>query len=91
MRHHRLDDVAWLPCRLHHPRVVAVVVRVVVRGCRGGCQSRQLAMVAVGEMLKVAGMVGVNGGGWEGRFVGCLFIVDDNKSSVRVCRRSLWV
>ena len=87
-RRHRLDDVARLPRRLHHPRVVAVVVRVVVRVCRGGCQSRQLAVVAVGKML---GAAGVDGGGWEGRFVGCLFIVDDNKSSVGVCRRSLWV
>ena len=77
--------MARLPRRLHHPRVVAVVVRVVVRVCRGGCQSRQLAVVAVGKMLGAAGTVGVDGGGWEGRFVGCLFIVDDNKSSVGVC------
>ena len=55
-----------------------------------GGQSRLLAVVAVGEMLGAAGTVGVDGGGWEGRIVGCLFIVDDNKSSVRVCRRSLW-
>ena len=50
-----------------------------------------LAVVAIGEMLGAAGMVGVDGGGWEGRIVGCLFIVDDNKSSVGVCRCSLWV
>ena len=82
---HRLDDVAQLPRRLHHPRVV--VVRVVVRVCRGGCgrsvtASRPLAVVAVGEMVGAAGTVGVDGGGWEGRIVDCLFIVDDNKSSV---------
>ena len=94
-RRHRLDDVAQMPRRLHHPRVVAVVVRVVVRVCRGRCvvggQSRLLVVVAVGEMLGAAGTVGVDGGGWEGRIVGCLFVVDDNKSSVGVCRRSLWV
>ena len=89
-RRHRLDDVAQLPRRLQHLRVVAVVVRVVVRVCRGGCQSRLLAVVAVGEMLGAAGTVGADGGGWEGRIVACLFIVDDNKSSVGVCRRSLW-
>ena len=51
-------------------------------------QSRLLAVVAVGGML---GAVGVNGGGWEGRNVDCLFVVDDNRSSVGVCRLSLWV
>ena len=50
-----------------------------------GGQSRLLVVVAVGEMLRVVGTVGVNGGGWEGRIVACLFIVDDNKSSVGVC------
>ena len=55
-----------------------------------GGQSRLLAVVAVGEMLRAAGMVGVDGGGWEGRIVACLFIVDDNKLSVGVCRCSLW-
>ena len=53
-------------------------------------QSRLLAVVAVGGMLGAAGTVGVDGGGWEGRIVDCLFVVDDNKSSVGVCRRSLW-
>ena len=56
-----------------------------------GGQSRLFAVVAVGEMLRAAGMVGVDGGGWEGRIVDCLFIVDDNKLNVGVCRRSLWV
>ena len=56
-----------------------------------GGQSRLSAVVAVGEMVGAAGTVGVDGGGWEGRIVDCLFIVDDNKSSVRFCRRSLWV
>ena len=50
-------------------------------------------MVAVGESSEAAGPVGVNGGGgWNGTSVGCLLIVDDNnKSSVGVCQRSLWV
>ena len=84
------DNAAQLPCHLHHPCVVAVVVHVVV--CVGvvGSQSRLLAVVAVGEMLGVVGTVGVDGGGWEGRIVDCLFIVDDNKLSVGVCQRSLW-
>ena len=56
-----------------------------------GGQSWLLVVVAVGKLLGAAGMVGVDGGGWEGRIVACLFIVDDNKSSVGVCRRSLWV
>ena len=49
-------------------------------------------MVAVGESGEAAGSVGVDGGGgWNRRSVGCLLIVDDdNKSSVGVCRRSLW-
>ena len=55
-----------------------------------GGQSRLLAVMAIGEMLGAVGMVGVDGGGWEGRIVACLFIVDDNKSSVGVCRRLLW-
>ena len=54
-------------------------------------QSRLLAVVAVGRMLGAVGTVGVDGGGWEGRIVDCLFVVDDNRSSVRVCRHSLWV
>ena len=54
-------------------------------------QSRLLVVVAVGGMLRAAGTVGVDGGGWEGRIVDCLFVVDDNKASVGVCRRSLWV
>ena len=70
--------------------LLSVLLSVCAVGVVGG-QSRLLAVVAVGEMLGAAGMVGVDGGGWEGRIVGCLFIVDDNKSSVGVCRRSLWV
>ena len=55
-----------------------------------GSQSQLLVVVAVGKMLGVVGTVGVDGGGWEGRIVACFFIVDDNKSSVGVCRCSLW-
>ena len=50
-----------------------------------GGQSWLLAVVAVGEMLGAVGTVGIDGGGWEGRIVACLFIVDDNKLSVGVC------
>ena len=86
------DDVAQMPRRLHHPRVVAVVVLLSVCAVGVvGSQSRLLVVVAVGEMLGAAGMVGVDGGGWEGRIVGCLFVVGDNTSSVGVCRHSLWV
>ena len=47
--------------------------------------------MGVGESGEVAGLVGFNGGGgWNG-MVDCLLIVDDNKSSIGVCRRSLWV
>ena len=67
-----------------------MLLSVCAVGVVGG-QSRLLAVVAVGEMLGVAGTVGVDGGGWEGRIVCCLFVVDDNKSSVGVCRRLLWV
>ena len=56
-----------------------------------GSQSPLLPVVAVGEMVGAAGTVGVDGGGWEGRIVDCFFVVDDNKSSVGFCRRSLWV
>ena len=50
------------------------------------------AVVAVGESSEAAEPVGVSGGGgWNRRSVGCLLIVDnDNKSSVGVCRCSLW-
>ena len=42
--------------------------------------------MAVGKSGEAAGLVGVDGGGgWNGRIVGCLLIVDDNKSSTRVC------
>ena len=80
-------DVAQMPRRLHHQCMVAVVVRVVVRVCRGCCGP----ITAIGGMLGAVGTVGVDGGGWEGRIVGCLFVVGDIKSSVGVCRRSLWV
>ena len=47
-----------------------------------GGQSWLLAVVAIGKMLRAAGTVGVNGGGWEGRIVDYLLMVDDNKLSV---------
>ena len=40
-----------------------------------GGQSRLLAVVAIGKMLGAAGMVGIDGGGWEGRIVACLFLL----------------
>ena len=70
--------------------LLSVLLSVCAVGIVGG-QSQLLAVVAIGEMLGAAGTVGVDGGGWEGRIVGCLFIVDDNKLSVGVCRCSLWV
>ena len=97
-RRHRLDDVAPLPRRLRYPHGCAgsvtwhwEAVGVVVRVCREGC-GRLVVVVAVGESGEAAGPVGVDGGGgWNRRSVGCLLIVDDdNKSSVGVCRRSLW-
>ena len=47
--------------------------------------------MAVGESGEAAGPVGLNGGGWNGMIVGCLFIVDDKKLSIGVCQCSLWV
>ena len=98
-RRHRLDDVAQLPRRLRYPHGGAgsvtwhwQAVGVVVRVCREGCGWLVVVVVAVGESGEAAGPVGVDGGGgWNGTVVGCLLIVDDNKSSVGVCRRSLWV
>ena len=69
--------------------LLSVLLSMCAVGVVGG-QSRLLVVVAVGEMLGAAGMVGIDGGGWEGRIVTCLFIVDDNKLSVGVCRRLLW-
>ena len=41
---------------------------------------------------EAVGLVGVDGGGgWNGTIVICLLIVDNNKSSVRVCQCLLWV
>ena len=49
-----------------------------------GGRSRLVAVVAVGESGEVAGSVGGDGGGgWKGRIVGCLLIVDNNKSTKR--------
>ena len=61
---------------------------VVIHVCCEGCAWSIIlvAVVAVGESSEAAGPVGVyDGGGWNGRIVGCLLIVDDNKSSIRVC------
>ena len=86
-------------CCLHHPHSHAgsltwpwQVVGVVVHVCCEGC-GRLVVVVAVGESGEAAGTVGINGGGsWNGTSVICLLIVDDNnKSSIRVCRHSLWV
>ena len=47
-----------------------------------GGQSQLLAVVAVGDSGEVAGLVGGDGGGgWKGMIVGCLLIVDNNKST----------
>ena len=68
--------------------LLSVLLSVCAVGVVG--QSRLLAVVAVGGMLGAAGTVGVDRGGLEGRIVDCLFVVDDNKLSVGVCRCSLW-
>ena len=59
--------------------------------CAVGSRSWLVAVVAVGESGEAAGPVGVDGGGWNGTIVVCLLIVDNNKSSFRVCQRLLWV
>ena len=70
-----------------HWQAVGVVVHV----CHEGC-GRLVVVVAVGESGEAAGPVGVDGGGgWNGTVVSCLLFVDDNKSSVGVCQRLLWV
>ena len=83
----------WHSCHIVstiHALLPSVLLSVCAMGVVGS-QSWLLAVVAVGEMVGAVGTVGVAGGGWEGRIVDCLFIVDDNKSSVRFCRCSLWV
>ena len=42
-----------------------------------------VAVVAVGVSSEGAGPVGGDGGGWNGTSVGCLLIVDNNKSTKR--------
>ena len=39
--------------------------------------------MAVGKSGEVAGSVRSDGGGWKGMIVGCLLIVDNNKSTKR--------
>ena len=96
LNEHDGDDVAHLPRRLRYPH--AALVRdldVVVRVCCEGCAWSIIlvVVVAVGGSGEAAGSVGVDdgGGGGNGTIVDCLLVVDDNKSSVGVCRRSLWV
>ena len=69
-------DVAQLPRRLRYPYGCAVsvtwhwqAVGIVVRVCREGC-GRLVVVVAVGESGEAAGLVGVDGGGWNGMVVG---------------------
>ena len=72
----------------HSCHVVSTIHVLLLSMCAVGVvggQSWLLVVVAVGEMVGAAGMVGVDGGGWEGR------IVDDNNSSVGFCQCSLWV
>ena len=49
-----------------------------------GGRSWLVAVVAVGKSGEVAGSVRSDGGGWKGTIVGCLLIVDNNKSTKRV-------
>ena len=87
----------WQMCHIVSAIHVAVLIHdlgVVICVCHGGCVLSIIlvVVVAVGESGEAAGPVGVDGGGgWNGMIVGCLFIVDDNKSSAGVCRCSLWV
>ena len=95
-RRHRLDDVAHLPRRLRYPHAARVRdLDVVVHVCREGCARSIIlvVVVAVGGSGEAAGSVGVDdgGGGGNGTIVDCLLVVDDNKLSIGVCRRSLWV
>ena len=83
----------WHSCHVIstiHALLLSVLLSMYAMGVVGS-QSWLLAVVAIGEMVGVAGMVGIDGGGWEGRIVDCLFVVDDNKSSVGFCRHSLCV
>ena len=90
------DDVAHLPCRLRYPH--AALIRdldVVVHVCREGCvwSIILVVVVAVGGSGEVVGSVGIDDGGGGGNetIVVCWLVVDNNKSSVGVCRRLLWV
>ena len=66
---------------------------VIVHVSCEGCVWSIILVVAVGESSEAAGLVGIDdgGGGGNGTIVVCLFVVDNNQSSVGVCRRSLWV
>ena len=74
--------MTWHSCHIVSTiHVLLLSLSMCAMGVVGG-QSWLLAVVAIGEMLGMVGMVGINGGGWERRIVDCLLIVDDNKSSV---------
>ena len=83
----------WHSCHVIstiHALSLSALSSVCAVGVVGG-QSPLLPVVAVGEMVGAAGTVGVDGGGWEGRIVDCLFVVDDNKLSVGFCQHLLGV
>ena len=84
-------NTMWQMCHIIsaiHAAALICDLGVIICVCCEGCALSIIlvVVVAVGESSEVAGQVGIDGGGgWNGTIVGCLFIVDDNKLSVRVC------